>query len=151
MGIHKQGRQGRTRAHANEGDACNRDLRNNSGSSCRNGSGNSCNNGNSCGYGGCMGPFLIAHSLPRLKRELKGVISPACPLAQNASGQASSSLPTPSLTSNASRRGFLMMWPSPRPKRKWAYSWPLTPSVASNVSQRFYFILLLLYLFLLYV
>jgi hypothetical protein len=151
------------------------------------------------GGGSCMGPFLAAHSLPRLKREPEGVISPpAHPLARNASGQASFSpstppspqtragrgflmlcpsprpkreraglllAPTPSLASNASRRGFLMTWPSPRPKRERAefsppilsphkreraYSWPPTPSLASNAGQRFYFTLLLLYLFLLY-
>jgi hypothetical protein len=80
--IHKQGRQRRTRAHANEDDARNRDLRNNGG-----GGGDSCNNDN--GGGGCMGPFLAAHSLPRLQREPEGVISPpARSLARNASGQA---------------------------------------------------------------
>ena len=93
---------------------------------------------NGGGGGGCMGPFLAAHSLPRLKREPEGVISPpARSLVRNASGQASSSPSTPSLASNASRRAFLMLCPSPRPKRERAgLLLAPTPSLASNASQR---------------
>jgi hypothetical protein len=90
------------------------------------------------GGGGYMGPFLATHSLPHLKREPEGVISPpARPLARNASGQASSSPPTPSLASNVSRRGFLMLCPSPRPIRERAgLLLAPTPSLASNTSRR---------------
>ena len=111
------------------------------------------------GGGGYMGPFLAAHSLPHLKREPEGVISPpARPLARNASGQASSSPPTPSLASNVSRRGFLMLCPSPRPKRERAgfsppilsphkreraYSWP--PTLPSPQTRARGFILLYYY------
>ena len=71
------------------------------------------------------GFFLATHPLPRLKREPEGVSHAVSP-------------PRP----KRERAGFSPPILSPH-KRERAYSWPPTPSLASNVSQRFYFILLL--------